>query len=57
MIEEIEEAQQQNAECQEVQNLIIKGWPTKKTDAHTVVHLKWDVKRSLTQSKGLLLYD
>ncbi|KAF6036230.1 hypothetical protein EB796_005471 [Bugula neritina] len=30
MIEEIEEAQQQNAECQEVQNLIIKGWPYKE---------------------------
>ncbi|KAF6022082.1 hypothetical protein EB796_019610 [Bugula neritina] len=57
MIEEIKEAQQLDAVCQEVQNLIIKGWPTYKTDAHTAVHPYWDVKGHLTQSKGLLLYD
>ncbi|KAF6029052.1 hypothetical protein EB796_012632 [Bugula neritina] len=55
MIEEIKEAQQLDAVCQEVQNLIIKGWPTYKTDAHAAVHPYWDVKGHLTQSKGLLL--
>jgi len=37
VIEEIKEAQQLDAMCQEVQNLMIKGWPTYKTDAHTAV--------------------